>query len=212
MNVMENVIAIIPAKATSERVPGKNRRLLLGEELYQYSVTYATAEGAKPVVSTDDEDIVAWCEKMDVACVREVVDDSNMVNCIDQVLAQVDCRYFALLQPTSPLRRLGLLRTMVEKLKFPLFSYPSVYTSRKLKIIGHIGCEFQFATRDQDPQTRFLHQFDGNLLVVDAEWYASSHRLFDDLSVDIEQEVPFSLQIDTETDFKVFEALMQAAL
>ena len=210
MNVMENVIAIIPAKATSERVPGKNRRLLLGEELYQYSVAYATAEGAKPVVSTDDEDIVAWCEKMDVACVREVVDDSNMVNCIDQVLAQVDCRYFALLQPTSPLRQNGLLRTMIVKLKRS--PYPSVYTARKLKIIGHIGDEFQMATRDQDPQTRFLYQFDGNLLVVDAEWYAPRHRLFDDFSLPIEQEVPFNLQIDTETDFKVFEALMQAAL
>jgi len=210
MNLMENVIAIIPAKATSERVPGKNRRLLLGEELYQYSVTYATAEGAKPVVSTDDENIVAWCEKMDVACVREVVDDSNMVNCIDQVLAQVDCRYFALLQPTSPLRRLGLLRTMMEVMKSRYC--PSIYTARKLKIIGHIGSEFQFATRDQDPQTRFLYQFDGNLLVVDADWYASSHRLFDDSSQSIEQEVPFSLQIDTETDFKVFEALMQAEL
>jgi N-acylneuraminate cytidylyltransferase len=210
MNVMENVIAIIPAKATSERVPGKNRRLLLGEELYQYSVMYATAEGVKPVVSTDDEDIVAWCEKMDVACVREVVDDSNMVNCIDQVLAQVDCRYFALLQPTSPLRRLGLLRTMMEVMKSRYC--PSIYTARKLKIIGHIGSEFQFATRDQDPQTRFLYQFDGNLLVVDADWYASSHRLFDDSSQSIEQEVPFSLQIDTETDFKVFDALLQAAL
>ena len=193
------VIGIIPAKGHSERLPGKNRRMLGGRELYQWSVAYAQAEGIVPVVSTDDEEIAAWCEAQGVAFVREQVDDSDMRNCIDQVLAQFRCNYFALLQPSSPLRKPGLLRQMLD-----YRPTMSIYTAQKVKLIGHIGDKFQFATRDQDPSTRFLHQFDGNLLVVNAVWYGIVRRLFDDGSGFTVQQAPHCLQIDTPEDYAVF--------
>lgn len=201
------VIGIIPAKAHSERVPGKNFRMFAGVSLFQWSVFYAEAEKVMPVISTDNEAVIDICQCSELACVREVVDESNMVNCIEQVLRVYDCDYFAVLQPTSPMRRAGLLRQMIRQCHEQ--QVPSIYTAEKVKIIGHIGGEFQMATRDQDPSTRFLYHFDGNILVVNTEWFRRHRRLFDNASAWVVEGVPYSLQIDTEDDFIVMEELKE---
>lgn len=192
------IIGIIPSKSHSFRLPNKNI-LILGElELYKHSVEYAKNEGITPLVSTDDENIIKWCIENNIDYCRENVDDSNLCNCINQVLDLYDCDYFAVLQPTSPLREKGLLKSFVEK-----GTETSIYTANKIKIIGHINNEFKIAYRDQDTATKFLYQFDGNIIYVNAKWYKKNRALFCDKSEYHIQTLPYTLQIDTKEEFDI---------
>lgn len=195
-------IAIIPAKKHSERIAGKNRLLLGGKELWRWSVDYAAAEGCVPLVSTDDTEIIAQCEDDGIHFVREVVDDSNLTNCINQVLESMDCDQFAVLQPTSPLRQDGLLRLLLR-----CGVATSVYTARRVKMIGHLDGRFHFAGRDQDPSTRWLYQFDGNIIAVNAEWYRRTRQLLTDTSRYVVEGLPYTLQIDNHEDFELFKKI-----
>ena len=201
---MKKSIAIIPVKAHSERMEGKNFRVLGGRELWVWSVEYALEEGIEPVVSTDSEHVEKWCEAQGVRCVREVVDDRDLCNCVNQVLAVVECDFFVLLQPTSPIRKPGLVRDILSE-----GVLTSIYSAEKVKMIGHVGDVFHDARRDQDADTRFLQHFDGNILVVNAGWYRATRRLFCNVSGVVEQQKPYTLQIDVEDDFKVVKKIIE---
>lgn len=191
------MIAIIPCKEYSERLPNKNILQFGDKMLFEHSIDFAIQNNITPVISTDSEFIINYCKQHNIKYIRESVDDSDMCNCIDQVLSQIDCDYFVLLQPTSPIRQPNILN----KLGLPK---TSIYTADKIKIIGHIGDKFQKAYRDQDT-TNFLHHFDGNLVIVNVKWYKKNHCLFNDDSSYYVEDVPYSLQIDNEEQFKVMQ-------
>jgi CMP-N-acetylneuraminic acid synthetase len=108
------VLAIIPARAGSKGVPGKNKKLLAGKPLIRYSIDAAKACPAVThiAVSTDDVDIISIAEQSGVHAIRRpeelATDKAPMVPVIEHVLDAVGAngRFDAilLLQPTSPLR------------------------------------------------------------------------------------------------------------
>lgn len=202
-------IAIIPAKAHSQRIPNKNLVKIGNKYLFEYSVEYAIQEGLTPIVSTDSELIVEWCERNSVKYVVEEVDDSNMCNCINQVLSNLEYTpaYFTLLQPTSPIRKEGLCRELLEQQP-----QTSIYTCDKIKIIGHIGNKFHKAYRDQDSNTNFLYHFDGNTVIVNTEWYKKERVLFNDQTKYYEQTLPYILQIDNKEELDLIRRLLENSL
>ena len=48
-----------------------------------------------------------------------------------------------------------------------------------------------------------MYHFDGNLVIVNVKWYKKNHCLFNDDSSYYVEDVPYSLQIDNEEQFKV---------
>lgn len=195
------MIVIIPAKKESSRLPEKNSMLLNGIPLYQHSVEYALSEGTSPIVSTDDEKKIDWCIANSVLYVREIVDDTKLENCIDQVLKEYPTDRFAILQPTSPIRKEGLLQQMIYD------DYPSSFTAKKIKVIGLLDDEFVVAHRYQDA-TRFLYHFDGNMCYCRTDFYESVGYFFDNSSIVYEQDMPYTLQIDTCIDFGIAEKVL----
>lgn len=199
-------LAIIPAKKHSARCPNKNRRLLNGRPLFLYSVSYALQEGFVPVVSTDSEEIMERCRREGIHFFRETVDDRRMENCIRQVLARFSCEMFAVLQPTSPFRRPGLLRQMakdVEKGKIQ-----SAYTARKTKMIGHFEGHFHLAHREQDAK-KFFYFFDGNINIVTWKKFLETGTMFEDNSCPYPNDFPCCLQIDTEEEWHALSRLSE---
>lgn len=113
---MCKTLALIPARAGSKRVPGKNLRPLLGKPLIQWTLEAALeAEGINDVVvSTDSEAIASIAQACgalvpfmrpdalasDTATTQDVIEHA-----LDE-LAKQGSRYerIVLLQPTSPLR------------------------------------------------------------------------------------------------------------
>lgn len=206
-------IAVIPAKGHSDRVPGKNMEEICGYPLFLYSVWYAINEGYRPVVSSDNDTILEIARFYGADTFRENVDDSNMANCVRQVLEAKDGpEEFALLQPTSPLRRPGLLREMTRTVHAG--SHTCVYTVNKVKMLGTVvrkdgTQEFHMACRDQDAPAMF-YPFDGNLLVTTRSSFTETGSLFNDGDAGLFPQYgdPCSVQVDMPLDVHTVTALL----
>ncbi len=110
------LIAVIPARAGSKRLPGKNSRLLHGKSLVQRTVETAISSQlfSRVIVTTDSREIAAQAEVAggEVPFIRPSAlatdkADSTAVLChaTGNILAQTDYKktVMCLLQPTSPL-------------------------------------------------------------------------------------------------------------
>lgn len=198
------MIAIIPVKSESSRLPRKNFLKIGGIPLWERSVKYALMEGLDPVVSTDSEEVDRACfERYEdiVRVVIEDVDDSDMRNCISGVLDVTDESEFILLQPTSPLRPRGLTELMMK--------YELAYTCKKIKLIGNVNFNGLDVTiiqgRAQDAAT-WVYQFDGSILLSNRDVMENA-GLITNRSEAFVQGLPYSLQVDTLEDFFTIKAI-----
>lgn len=113
---MPSAVALIPARAGSQRIPGKNTRPLAGHPLIAYSIAAARQSGlfGDVVVSTDSEEIAAIASHYGATIPglrpADLADatspDIEWVQHVLAVLADEGRRYdaFSILRPTSPFR------------------------------------------------------------------------------------------------------------
>jgi CMP-N-acetylneuraminic acid synthetase len=125
---MHKVLGLVPARAGSKGVPGKNVRPLYGRPLLAYTADAAKASGVieRLVLSTDSIEIadVGRALGLDVPFLRPAElagDESPMLAVIEHTVSMLDASGWAadivvLLQPTSPLRRPEHIRRAVEML------------------------------------------------------------------------------------------------
>ncbi len=122
------ILGIIPCRAGSKRLPGKNLLRLGGKTLWAHAVEQAIDAGLQPVVSTDIQEIfenepLAYWRREDLC-----QDDTP----IEAVVLDVLERHpgydgFVLLNPTHPFRAVDDIRLSVLALK----SFPSCTGVRK---------------------------------------------------------------------------------
>ena len=124
---MPSAVAFVPARAGSERVPGKNVRELVGHPLLAYSIAAARESGLfdAVVVSTDSEEIadVARRYGAEVPALRpaEIATatspDIEWIRHMLGVLADAGRSFelFSLLRPTSPFRGGDMIRRAWER-------------------------------------------------------------------------------------------------
>jgi CMP-N-acetylneuraminic acid synthetase len=110
------VLGLIPARANSKRLPGKNTKLLAGKPLIQWSIEAGRSCAHIDVVcvSTDDDKIAKISLELeaDVPFIRPDELANDMALTVDVVRhaiefyrsKNIDFGYVVLLQPTSPLR------------------------------------------------------------------------------------------------------------
>jgi CMP-N-acetylneuraminic acid synthetase len=120
--VTSTVVALIPARQGSKRVPGKNVRLLKGHPMLAYTIASALESGVfeRVIVSTDSEDIaeVARHYGAEVPFLRPgpfASDTSPDIEWLEYTLQELRARgqswdAFSLLRPTSPFRTAATIR------------------------------------------------------------------------------------------------------
>jgi len=120
-------LAIIPARAGSKSIKGKNKKLLAGKPLIAY--TFETAKLSKKiskiVVTSDDKDIIELAEKFDFTIIKrpkELAEDNTpMTAVVEHVIKTLKCEKeydsILLLQPTSPFRKVEDIDNCLELLK-----------------------------------------------------------------------------------------------
>jgi len=117
--VSPSLVAFVPARAGSERVPGKNVRRLAGHPLLAYSIAAARQSGVadRVVCSTDSEEIaeIARWYGADVPFLRPpefATATSPDFEWLADALARLPDRpdLFAIARPTSPFRRPETIR------------------------------------------------------------------------------------------------------
>lgn len=106
---------LIPARAGSKRIPGKNIKMLGGKPLYQWTLDAAIAANvAKIIVSTDD---FLWLPYGAGYTVEQhhrkpehATDDAPDILWVLDVLPMVTTPYLAICRPTSPFRTASTIR------------------------------------------------------------------------------------------------------
>jgi CMP-N-acetylneuraminic acid synthetase len=120
-----SVVAFVPARAGSERVPGKNVRRLADHPLLAYAIATARESGIaeRIVCSTDSEEIadVARWYGADVPFLRPseyATSTSPDIEWLTYTLAELPerCDLFALVRATNPFRGPDVLRHGLEQL------------------------------------------------------------------------------------------------
>ena len=110
------MVALIPARAGSRRIPGKNTKVLAGHPLIAYTIAAAKESGvfSQIMVCTDDQDAIDITKGLGESWFRRkaVSDDQRDVewvrDAIDTWLARPES--FAILRPTSPFRTAETIR------------------------------------------------------------------------------------------------------
>ena len=119
---MPSVVALIPARQGSKRVPGKNVRVLGAHPVLAYTIATALESGVfeSVIVSTDSEEIASIARHYgaEVPFLRPqqfAGDTSPDIEWLEYTMAELkrsgrqwDC--FSLLRPTSPFRRAATIR------------------------------------------------------------------------------------------------------
>lgn len=113
---MKDTLFIIPARAGSKGLPGKNTKLLNGKSLIEYSIDYARCfvEDKDICITTNDPDVLAIANSINLKVPftrpEELSNDTASANdvirhCIDFFLSNnIHYKKIVYLQPTSPFR------------------------------------------------------------------------------------------------------------
>jgi N-acylneuraminate cytidylyltransferase len=120
------ILAIIPARGGSVRLPGKNTRMLGGKPLIEWSIDLARKVSSidKIFVSTDCNDIADVCRqtRLDVPVLRPknlAGDKSSTIDAVKHAIEYLKERgeiydFALILQPTSPLRSADNVRQAID--------------------------------------------------------------------------------------------------
>lgn len=222
------ILAIIPAKAKSLGLPGKNLRPLLGKPLIQYSIEAARKAGvfADITVVSDGQDILALASKLGVFGVRTPdALDSNGNTTIEQIISfalgvlekngHSGYDAFCLLNPTSPLRSADDIKRAVE-----LFSNGSaisvVSVTKQVPIImrrvrnakrGYWHCPGLASQKRTGRKP--LHVQNGAIYITRCDFFKDAKKLIGNRCYLYPMSEENSVDIDTFWDFVAAEAILK---
>lgn len=126
MSPSNSAIGVIPARAGSKRLPGKNLRPLLGKPLLVHAIRSALAAPGldRVIVSTDGEEIAEVARAAGAEVVARPAelagDDARTEQALAHVLETIAAaggdlpEYVVTLEPTSPLRTAALIERCIE--------------------------------------------------------------------------------------------------
>ena len=223
------VLAIIPARANSKGVPGKNIRDLAGKPLLAYSIETALQSKVfdEVMVSTEDSKYKAIAERYgtNVPFLRSDKNASDQA-ATDDVIAEVLEKYktlgrefdaFCILQPTSPLRSAQDIKDA-----FKLFNQKSqtavisvCEVEHPISWCGALGEEGSlngFIKRGGSHQRQgeeIGYRINGAIYFVSVQTSHKDKFLYRDGSYAYIMPKERSVDIDTEMDFKFADFLMQ---
>jgi CMP-N,N'-diacetyllegionaminic acid synthase len=234
---MTGLLAIVPARAGSKGVPGKNKALVGGLPLVEYTIRALEASRAVSaiVLSTDDADLLAAYRQRDTVRLLErpanlAQDDATTASAVAHALQYWDSAGepspFALLlaQPTTPLRTADDIdaafalfermahRPLISACKAEGIRHPDVmYRLRPDGVSGEpYSGSAEESSRRQMRET--VYQRNGAIYLVTAEYFRGCGRLRSDDPVIYEMPWERSINIDVPGDFLIAKALIESGL
>lgn len=215
------ILAIIPARGGSKRIPGKNIKNLSGKPLMVWTIEAALSSRYIDtiVVSSEDNAILQVAERFDVESMKRSQAASADTASADQVILEIlekynDFDFFVYLQPTSPLRSNDDIDDAIElciseqKNTCVSVTKSSIYPAWFYKIENQQMqkyCNLQNEVRQKMPVPYITN---GAIYIAKIKEYLMDQNLIDDKTIPIEMPIERSIDIDTHFDFKVVELLL----
>jgi len=220
----KKIVAIIPARGGSKRIPHKNIKLLAGKPLLSYSIDAAIQCRLvdRIIVSTDDPKI-AKVARFDGAEVfmrpREISQDESST---EDVLINVAGRleeekyfpdYIVLLQPTSPLRDAPIINKGIKMIvEADADSLVSVCEIQHYYLAGHFeGEDYKLEYNKRPFSQKMPKKFreNGALYITGRDFLLKErNRIGGRIKALIMNEVD-SIDIDEPSDFEIVERIIK---
>lgn len=215
------ILALIPARGGSKRLPDKNIRPLAGKPLIAWTIIAANQANCidRIIVSTDDEIIAETAADFgaEVPFLRppELADDTaTSVDMALHALTSLDSvfDFLLLLQPTSPLRTAkdieGIVRfsesaganscISVSEALIPLGYFFTLSPEKRLRRV---------VSPDKYPD-RPIYNPNGAAFLVHVPWFLEHRTFYHEETLAYVMPQHRSVDIDTEMDFFIAEASM----
>jgi len=213
--LQKDTIIVIPARANSKRLPGKNIKLLGGKPLIAHSIEYALRYSAMVkdiIVTSDDDKVLSLASDYKVTPLKRpdalCGDHATTVSALQHVLETINddtIKTVILLQPTNPLRPKDLLKVTFDAYKNSIAN--SLFTVSEMKHkLGKINGEsytpfnYTFGMRSQDMESLFYEN--GLLYITDVNAIKEGMVITENNLAFEVTHVFASIDIDTAFDFE----------
>lgn len=217
MSFSSKILVIIPARAGSKRIKGKNTKYFNGITLIEHSIKYAQNHiDGDIIISTDDKQIESIAEQYSVPILWRneslAQDQTPTTDVVKDVIERVEKSYdfVVLLQPTNPLRPKKMFKEaikLLEEKKSDSLITVSL-SEHKLGKINHSAFKpysYEFGQRSQDLEPLY---YENGLLYVCSYELAKNGKLMSENPTAMLIEHPYgSVDIDTELDWKWAELI-----
>ncbi|WP_148409085.1 cytidylyltransferase domain-containing protein [Murimonas intestini] len=114
------IVAVIPARANSKRIPNKNIRLLNNRPLIYYAINNAKESKyiTDIIVTTDSSEIETIAQQMHVMCHKRNIalcrDETTLDAVVYDAVKDLECDFVITMQPTSPTLQVETLDMAIE--------------------------------------------------------------------------------------------------
>ena len=226
---MTDVLGLIPARGGSKGVPRKNVRLLSGKPLIAWSIEGAFQSEAltEIVVSTDDPEIasVAASFGASVPFMRPASlgrDDAPVIPTVLHAAdAFPDVEWILLLQPTSPMRSPFDIAAIIAEcmeagapaaVSTVLNPHPPQWSfSRSPEGMFEVRDSTEVEVQRQELNARYSLK-SGGLYLAKVDWLRMHQKYITPETYMYVMPPERSIDIDTELDWQIAEALMDIAI
>ena len=228
LNVMSNkrkIIAVIPARGGSKRLPGKNTKLFCGKPLISWTIEAAKKSKYldEILITSDDSSILEIANKYGVSFIDRpkslAIDTANTSDVLLHALSMqnLEFDFVILLQPTSPLRSHKqideAIELLFEKSSVSIVSvceceHSPVWSNRlpgNFSMKGFVSEGYEGA-RSQDID--IYYRLNGAIYIIDITVFKKLRKLLIDDSYAYVMNTENSIDIDTIYDFVCAESLM----
>ncbi|WED41893.1 cytidylyltransferase domain-containing protein [Legionella cardiaca] len=223
------ILAIIPARAGSKRLPGKNVRLLDGKPLIAYTIMAAQKAACcnQIVVSTDSQEIadislqygasVPWLRPESLA-----EDSSDVIYAVIDMLERyqsmnINFDSVLLLQPTSPFRKPDTIKQAVEMHIASGLSVVSVNSVamkpswyRTIDTNGNLSPSELFNNSLIPEETSPLYKLNGSVYIASTEQIMTNKSFYSSpTKALIVAKTSEGIDVDTVLDWALVEKLVE---
>ena len=222
------ILAVIPARAGSKRIPGKNRKLLAGRELIRYIIEASLNSSLIDciVVSSDDEIVLSIAEEYDrIIPIRRppelAGDKSPAIDYVLHILGVLKEEFdlIVILQPSSPFTTENDIDSTINLIN----KYAEADSAVSVVKLDHAIHPLKLKTRVGDQLIPYIEDENGrmaehelpDLYIRNCSVYVSRHNtvlkgsILGKMSVSYIMPRERSLDINDPIDFEFAEFLMK---
>jgi CMP-N,N'-diacetyllegionaminic acid synthase len=224
-----DILAIVPARAGSKRLPGKNTLELHGKPLICWTLEAAQKSRVIDllVVSSDDDEVLAHGERLGARTLRRpsdlAQDTSTTYDVLLHTLESLELEglrpaRIMLLQPTSPLRDAADIRAAVSRMnetqaKSVVSVCPCEHSPLWSNTLGAQGQMDDFLSpallnqRSQD--LPLYYRLNGAVYIANTQSFIEQKGFFMSNSMAYVMPAEKSVDIDTIIDFKLCQIILE---
>lgn len=207
------ILGITPARGGSKEIPRKNIKIIAGKPLIAWTIEAAKKSRLidRYVVSTEDEEVAGIARQFGAEVLYRpyefATDEASTLSVLQHAVEQIPCNIVVLLQPTSPVRRRGLIDECISE--YLKNEHDSLATGFMCKYIEYTK-DVEYNKTGSELRRQEIEGYfydDGNVYVIKADLLKKGSRYGKKIGRKIISRWE-NVEIDDEFDFWVAEKIL----